>query len=87
MSDLIRCPRCDHAAGNIVDYDTRQTLSCQYCEYPKPPLLSAEAVRDRYIIPASHDLRHRAIETMTNCGLRRDEANRIFDEAITDTPL
>lgn len=36
---IIRCPRCEHAAGNICDFASGVTLSCQYCGY--------ERVRDR----------------------------------------
>ena len=32
----ITCPRCGKACGNRVDEATRQTISCQFCHYPKP---------------------------------------------------
>lgn len=34
---IVKCPRCGHATGNMVNEETSETIQCQYCGYPRPP--------------------------------------------------
>lgn len=38
--EIVRCPRCAHACGNVVDVERQITVSCQYCGYKEGETLT-----------------------------------------------